>query len=143
MCVHGSVGPTYSQRSFTPQTLSPSVRENEEIEFPLQIFIANEGKTKHLLKERASHKKLCKAVSSSGNNREPGTAHSEVYRRSSRKLSSNWIQEPYGKHALREQGGQSVGCLAEGLCFYLSRRSKMTTETVPCSCGTGPHDKLH
>jgi hypothetical protein len=80
MCVHGSVGPTYSQRSFTPQTLSPSVRENEEIEFPLQIFIANEGKTKHLLKERASHKKLCKAVSSSGNNREPGTAHSEVYR---------------------------------------------------------------
>ena len=48
--------------------------------FPLQIFIANEGKTKHLLKERASHKKLCKAVSSSGNNREPGTAHSEVYR---------------------------------------------------------------
>lgn len=47
---HGSVGPACSQSPFSPQAPTLSIRENEEMEFPLQIFIANEGRREHPLK---------------------------------------------------------------------------------------------
>lgn len=53
--VHGSVGPTCSQSPFSPQAPSPCIRDNKEVEFPLQIFIAIEERIEHPLKEEFYH----------------------------------------------------------------------------------------
>lgn len=53
--VHGSVGPTCSQSPFSPQAPSPCIRDNKELEFPLQIFIAIEERIEHPLKEEFYH----------------------------------------------------------------------------------------
>lgn len=37
---HGSVGPACPQSPFSPQAPSPHIRDNKELGFPLQIFIA-------------------------------------------------------------------------------------------------------
>lgn len=55
VCIHGSVGPTCSQSPFSPQAPSPCIRDNKELEFPLQIFIAIEERIEHPLKEKFYH----------------------------------------------------------------------------------------
>lgn len=147
-------GPHVQSKSY-PQAQSPSVRDNEEMEFPLQIFIASEGRIEHPLKEKKCYHirgstGLWAAAAIEGA-RHSSLRHLPILtgQRGHRKLSSNQTQGLYGKYGLREQETSSdwgVDCPIAGLCLCASagqsKRSKLTTVRVPGSSGTEPHNKL-